>query len=183
MPAGKAHSRKPAATSVVYGWSSWRVSQRVTLWPLEGRPVVSSCYPCHPTLVAGTCGVLVARMCQSTRSRVICSHWSVLTPPTAAGPGNNSWSNSPPQCAIDLRHVNLENKFLVSTMIPNHACHRNKHEGDQQSFMKTWTPCGARRKGLKGLILHSVFWLSVGILIAGTSRPGHSINCLSTSAC
>lgn len=33
---------------------------------LEPRPVVSSCHPCHPTLVVGTCGVLVARMCQST---------------------------------------------------------------------------------------------------------------------
>lgn len=59
--------------------------------------------------------------------------------------------------------MNLENKFLVSTMVPNHACHRNKHEGDQQPFMKTWTPCGVRRKWLKGLIVPSALWLSVGI--------------------
>lgn len=48
--------------------------------------------------------------------------------------------------------MNLENKFLVSTMVPNHACHRNKHEGDQQSVMETWTVCGARRKGLMGFM-------------------------------
>lgn len=60
-------------------------------------------------------------------------------------------------CGIDLRHVNLENKFLVSTMVPNHACHRNKQEGDQQYVKDTCKVCRARRKGLKGMIDASVF--------------------------
>lgn len=87
-----------------------------------------------------------------------------------------------PPCGIHLRHVNLENKFLVSTMVPNHACRRNEHQVDQQSVMETRKVCGARREGLWGRTMPCVFWLFARILIAGTSRPGHSINCLSTPA-
>lgn len=122
------------------------VAKESHLSRLDTRPVVSSCHPCHPTLVAGTYGLLVARMCQSTKTK---GHLLLLVSPLtvhgrwARQQVNNSWSiSSPPNhhpsthspvCGIDLRHVNLENKFLWSTMVPNHACHRNKQEkGDQQ---------------------------------------------------
>lgn len=155
MPAGKAHLGTPAATSVVYGWSSWRVSQRVTISPLDRRPVVSSCYPCHPTPVVGTWGVLVAGMCQSTRSRVICSHWSV--PNTV----HSRWAKAtiagatrPPsfslQGGIDLRHVNLENKFWCPQWYP---IMRATITSTKVTKSLSWRPGErARRKELKGFM-------------------------------